>query len=98
MDLFLTIASNAEEPSFNPWNAIVLEIIYLLFRGAKPETLVRDQKKQPKENLLKLLESEEKLKREVLRNSASRHSRFGTTISVRSVRCNAISRVFVSGC
>ncbi|KDQ07544.1 hypothetical protein BOTBODRAFT_192367 [Botryobasidium botryosum FD-172 SS1] len=84
LDLFLTIASNAEEPSFNPWNALVLEIFYLLFRGVKPDALALDQKKQPRENLLKLLVSEEKSKRDSLRNASSRHSRFGTTISVRS--------------
>ena len=42
MDLFLTIASNASDPFFNQWNTLVLELLYLLFRGIKPATLSID--------------------------------------------------------
>ena len=46
LDLLLTIASNAtEDPLFNGWNALLLEIFYLLFRGVKPSSLVEDQAK-----------------------------------------------------
>lgn len=46
MDLLLTIASNAgEDTMFNSWNTLVLEIFYLLFRGARPASLVSDQAK-----------------------------------------------------
>ena len=45
-DLLLTIASNAnEDPMFNSWNALLLEIFYLLLRGVKPTSLVVDQSK-----------------------------------------------------
>lgn len=45
-DLLLTIASNTEnDPLFNGWNTLVLEIFYLLFRGAKPASLAVDQSK-----------------------------------------------------
>ena len=43
-DLLLTIASSAtSDAMFNSWNALVLEIFYLLFRGVKPTQLVLDQ-------------------------------------------------------
>ena len=46
IDLLLTIASNAaSDPLFNQWNALVLEIVYLLFRGIKPVSLASDQAK-----------------------------------------------------
>ena len=42
----ITVASNSEsDPMFNGWNNLVLEIIYLLFRGVKPTGLVTDQSK-----------------------------------------------------
>lgn len=45
-DLLLTIASNATtDIMFNGWNALVLEIFYLLFRGVKPSALAMDQVK-----------------------------------------------------
>jgi replication fork protection complex subunit Tof1/Swi1 len=46
LDLLLTIATNAEDdPLLNGWNTLVLEIFYLIFRGAKPTSLSVDQKK-----------------------------------------------------
>ena len=46
LDLLLTIATNADrDPLFNSWNTLVLEILYLLFRGVKPTSLTVDQKK-----------------------------------------------------
>lgn len=43
-EILLTIASNAgTDPAFNAWNVLVLEIFYLLFRGVRPSSLVRDQ-------------------------------------------------------
>jgi replication fork protection complex subunit Tof1/Swi1 len=43
-DLLLTIASSAtSDTTFNSWNALVLEIFYLLFRGVKPTQLVLEQ-------------------------------------------------------
>lgn len=44
--LLLTIAANVDnDPLFNNWNSLVLEIFYLLFRGVKPATLAQDQAK-----------------------------------------------------
>ena len=46
LDLLLTIAANADnDPHFNRWNTLVLEILYLLFRGVKPTSLTVNQKK-----------------------------------------------------
>ena len=44
LDMFLTLAANVDDPAFNPYNALLLEIFQLLYRGVKPETLAVDQK------------------------------------------------------
>ncbi|KAF8961410.1 timeless protein-domain-containing protein [Flammula alnicola] len=83
-ELLLTIAANTEnDPLFNGWNTLVLEIFYLLFRGVKPSSLAVDQAKQPAENLQRLLALEDRTRRDIARKATSRHSRFGTTISVK---------------
>ncbi|KAI0634374.1 timeless-domain-containing protein [Trametes polyzona] len=82
IDLLLTIASNAGDAMFNQWNTVILEIFYLLFRGVKPVSLASDQAKQSTKALQSLLAVEDQRKRELLRKATSRHSRFGTTISV----------------
>ncbi|CDO77442.1 hypothetical protein BN946_scf184857.g49 [Trametes cinnabarina] len=81
-DLLLTIASNAGDPMFNQWNTVVLEIFYLLYRGIKPSSLANDQAKQSTKALQSLLAIENQRRREIARKATSRHSRFGTTISV----------------
>lgn len=46
LQLLLTIAANVDnDPLMNGWNTLVLEILYLLFRGIKPSTLITDQTK-----------------------------------------------------
>ncbi|KAA1474618.1 timeless-domain-containing protein [Dentipellis sp. KUC8613] len=78
LDLLLTIASNAAtDTMFNGWNTLVLEIFYLLFRGVKPSTL------QNTRTLHQLLAIEDGRRRDFARYAPSRHSRFGTTISVK---------------
>ncbi|TFK68164.1 timeless-domain-containing protein [Pluteus cervinus] len=81
--LLLTIAANTEnDPLFNSWNTLILEIFYLLFRGVTPSSLAIDQTKQPAVNLQRLLASEAKIRQTWARKANSRHSRFGTTIAV----------------
>ncbi|PPQ67837.1 hypothetical protein CVT24_003143 [Panaeolus cyanescens] len=47
LELLLTIAANTDnDPLYTGWNTLVLEILYLLLRGAKPSDLVIDQTKQ----------------------------------------------------
>ncbi|KAK0205546.1 timeless protein-domain-containing protein [Desarmillaria ectypa] len=82
-ELLFTIASNTDnDPLFNTWNTLVLEIFYLLLRGTKPTSLTLDPAKQPQENLRRLLATEDRRKKEIARKASSRHSRFGTTIAV----------------
>lgn len=46
LELLLAIASNVDaDPLFNGWNTLVLEILYLLFRGVKPSSLTVDPAK-----------------------------------------------------
>lgn len=46
LQLLLTIAANAEnDPLFNSWNTLILEIFCLLFRGVTPGSLSKDQTK-----------------------------------------------------
>ncbi|KAK0224118.1 timeless protein-domain-containing protein [Armillaria fumosa] len=82
-ELLLTVASNtSNDPLFNTWNTLVLEIFYLLLRGTKPTSLTLDPAKQPQDNLRRLLATEDRRKKEISRKASSRHSRFGTTIAV----------------
>ncbi|KII91841.1 hypothetical protein PLICRDRAFT_38697 [Plicaturopsis crispa FD-325 SS-3] len=84
LELLLTIAANeGGDKMFEGWNTVVLEIFYLLFRGVSPAGLTIDQAKQPTANLQRLLAAEEQSRRDIARKAASRHSRFGTTVSVR---------------
>ncbi|KAI5121938.1 hypothetical protein M0805_000267 [Coniferiporia weirii] len=82
LDLLITIASSALDPFLNQWNTLVLEIFYLLYRGVLPSSLAVDQVKVSQNALSQLLAAENKLKIENARRASSRHSRFGTTISV----------------
>ncbi|KAF8523716.1 timeless protein-domain-containing protein [Hysterangium stoloniferum] len=85
LDALVTLAVNADnDPLFTSWNTVLLEIFYLLFRGVKPSSLIQDQIQTPKDDLTRLLAIENQRKRNVQRNAASRHSRFGTTITVKA--------------
>ncbi|KAG8903574.1 Topoisomerase 1-associated factor 1 [Tulasnella sp. 403] len=84
LDSLLTFASNSDDPMFNPWNNLILEIMYLLFRGVKPSSLILDQQTKAKQDLRNLLDAEAKVKRDGGKSRPTRHSRFGTTISVKS--------------
>ncbi|KAF5373433.1 hypothetical protein D9615_009496 [Tricholomella constricta] len=84
LQLLLTIAANtARDPLLDSWNTLVLEILYLLFRGIKPTSLTINQAKQSTETLQRLLAVEDRTRRELARKANSRHSRFGTTIAVK---------------
>ncbi|TFK28235.1 timeless-domain-containing protein [Coprinopsis marcescibilis] len=83
LKLLLTIAANTgNDPLFNTWNALVLEIFYLLFRGVKPLDLTIDQNKRSTATLQRLLAVEDRNRLNVVRKASSRHSRFGTTVTV----------------
>ncbi|KAI0703047.1 timeless protein-domain-containing protein [Cytidiella melzeri] len=83
LELLLTMASNGDgDPMYDSYNSLLLEIFYLLLRGVRPASLAADQSKEPAQNLRRLLTVEDHRKRDIARNASSRHSRFGTTISV----------------
>ncbi|KAJ7672486.1 timeless protein-domain-containing protein [Mycena polygramma] len=76
-DLLLTAAANADaDPLLGSWNTLVLEILFLLFRGTPPMTLIE----QPKPALQRLLAAEARS----APPPTSRHPRFGTTITVQA--------------
>ncbi|KAH9007386.1 timeless-domain-containing protein [Lactarius deliciosus] len=84
LELLLAAAAGAQgDAMFNASNTLLLEIFYLLFRGIRPSSLVSEQSEQTKQNLRQLLTLEDRRRRDFARNAPSRHSRFGTTISVR---------------
>ncbi|KAJ7134228.1 timeless protein-domain-containing protein [Mycena epipterygia] len=86
-ELLLTAAANVDaDPLLASWNTLVLEILFLLFRGTQPIALLE----QPKPALQRLLAAE-------ARTAAppnSRHSRFGTTITV-SAKASSSTRALV---
>lgn len=85
-ELLLTLASNAaDDPLFNSWNTLLLETFYLCFRSVKPSTLVIDQAKSTRNQLASLLDAEDKFRANLKRTAPTRHSRFGTSIAVKSV-------------
>ena len=45
LDVFTTLAANSADPAYNPFNAVLLEIYYLLLRGVKPQQLILDPEK-----------------------------------------------------
>ncbi|KAJ7849053.1 timeless protein-domain-containing protein [Mycena olivaceomarginata] len=68
-DLMLTAAANSDaDPLLGGWNTLVLEILFLLFRGTPPIALIEQPKVQAR----------------TAPAPTSRHSRFGTTITVQS--------------
>ncbi|KAJ7454075.1 timeless protein-domain-containing protein [Mycena galericulata] len=74
-DLLLTAAANADaDPLLGSWNTLVLEILFLLFRGTPPIALIE----KPKPALQRLLAAEAR----AAPPPTSRHPRFGTTIAV----------------
>lgn len=45
LDLLITVASNASDSFFAQWNTLVLETLYLLYRGVLPGSIAMDQVK-----------------------------------------------------
>ncbi|WVO15560.1 hypothetical protein L204_103220 [Cryptococcus depauperatus] len=83
LQLFLTLAGAADKTDLNALNAIVLDILYLIFRGIKASNLAQDQQRAPISSLTNLLEVEFRQK-SLAKTTFTRHSRFGTTITARS--------------
>ncbi|KIY30807.1 topoisomerase 1-associated factor 1 [Cryptococcus gattii E566] len=84
LQLFLSLCSCADKTDLNPFNVILLDILHLIFRGIRPTELAQDQERVPIDGLAKLLEKENKQKALNSRVGSTRHSRFGTTITVKT--------------
>lgn len=79
LDLLVSLISSCEEAEFKPWSLLLLEITALLFR----ERRVSDIITTPTENSgLALALAQEKAKKGKI-VSSSRHSRFGSTYSIK---------------
>ncbi|KAJ7208162.1 timeless protein-domain-containing protein [Mycena haematopus] len=88
-DLLLTAASNADaDPLLGSWNTLVLEILFLLFRGTPPIALQNNQKYPALQRLLAAEARTAPL-------PTSRHSRFGTTITVQSKTLQTTARALI---
>lgn len=100
LELFLTCASNADTPEFSEFSAVLLEITYLIVRGVgvRDVARVREKAKSTRngegsgmlgdgedEQLKALLEQEKRQKQMTKRGAPTRHSRFGTTITLKAV-------------
>ncbi|KDN42043.1 hypothetical protein RSAG8_07088, partial [Rhizoctonia solani AG-8 WAC10335] len=97
LDLFLTCASNADAPEFSEFSAVLLEITYLIIRGVAVRDVARVKEKVAKngegrgmlgdggdEQLKALLDQEKRQNQMAKRGAPTRHSRFGTTITLKT--------------
>ncbi|KAJ7075414.1 timeless protein-domain-containing protein [Mycena belliarum] len=92
IDLLLTAAANSDaDPLLGSWNTLVLEILFLLFRGTPPLALLEQPKARlPQPALQRLLAEEAR----AAPATSSRHPRFGTTIMV-STRASSSNKALV---
>ncbi|KAM0754978.1 timeless-domain-containing protein [Meredithblackwellia eburnea MCA 4105] len=83
-DLLIAIAANSESSEYASWNMVTLDILHLIFRGVKPAELMVPKDKVTENRLKDLLDSETSKRRAEARKGNTRHSRFGTTLSLQS--------------
>lgn len=86
LDLLLAMSAQADSSDYAPWNMVVLDILHLLYRGLRADELMVPEKEVEQTRLRDLLDQEAKLQDRDFGLKGSRHSRFGTTIAVQSVR------------
>ncbi|CEQ41477.1 SPOSA6832_03222, partial [Sporobolomyces salmonicolor] len=92
LELLLAMAAQADSSDYAPWNMVVLDILHLIFRSVKPEELLIPVQKIEGNRLKDLLDLEARQQSDLFGIKGSRHSRFGTTIAVQSVRRLSLSR------
>ncbi|TPX63475.1 hypothetical protein SpCBS45565_g06554 [Spizellomyces sp. 'palustris'] len=80
IQLLLSFAGSMDQREYAEWNLILMEIFYYFFLERDPEAILAESKTASIE-LARLLEEEERRKRREARKPASRHSRFGGTLS-----------------
>jgi len=86
LDLLLAMSSQADSNDYAPWNMVVLDILHLIYRGVRPDELMVPEGKVEQNRLRQMLDLEAREQESAFGLKGSRHSRFGTTISVQSVR------------
>lgn len=86
LDLLLAMSAHADSSDYAPWNMVVLDILHLLYRGVRADELMVPEKEVENTRLRELLDAEQKQGGREFALKGSRHSRFGTTIAVQSVR------------
>ncbi|KND02940.1 uncharacterized protein SPPG_02019 [Spizellomyces punctatus DAOM BR117] len=80
IQLLLSFAGSMDQREYAEWNLILMEVFYYFFLERDPEAILAESKTASIE-LARLLEEEERRKRREARKPASRHSRFGGTLS-----------------
>ncbi|TNY24515.1 timeless protein-domain-containing protein [Rhodotorula diobovata] len=84
LDLLLAMSSQADSNDYAPWNMVVLDILHLIYRGVRPDELMVPEGKVEQNRLRQMLDLEAREQESAFGLKGSRHSRFGTTISVQS--------------
>ncbi|GAA6062112.1 hypothetical protein JCM10212_000866 [Sporobolomyces blumeae] len=84
LELLLAMAAQADSSDYAPWNMVVLDILHLLFRSVKPDELMVPVQQIEGNRLRDLLDLEARQTTDLFGLKGSRHSRFGTTISVQA--------------
>ncbi|GAA5831127.1 hypothetical protein JCM3766R1_006246 [Sporobolomyces carnicolor] len=84
LQLLLAMAAQADSTDYAPWNMVVLDILHLVFRGVKPDELMVPVQKIEGNRLKDMLDLEARQTTDLFGLKGSRHSRFGTTIAVKS--------------
>lgn len=93
-EFLTTLAAMASERDYRKWILIVLDIFHLVFCNVKASELVADVEETRKGKLADLLQAEQRSKRVDARKGASRHSRFGTTVSLTTV-CQSFALICI---
>ncbi|SCZ93205.1 BZ3500_MvSof-1268-A1-R1_Chr6-2g08528 [Microbotryum saponariae] len=83
-DLLVAIAHSSTSSEYAPWNMVVLDILHLAFRCARPNELMIASDKITENRLKDLLDFEGREKKAAARLGNTRHSRFGTTVALKS--------------
>ncbi|KAK4051924.1 Topoisomerase 1-associated factor 1 [Microbotryomycetes sp. JL201] len=83
-DLLIAMAQNADSSEFQSWNMVTLDILHLIFRGVDPHELMVPSDQIDENKLKDLLNMEGTQRRAASRTGNSRHSRFATTLALKS--------------
>lgn len=82
--MLVGFASEAGSHEWRPFNCLILDILHLIFRHVKPTDLVVPRGEAAQSRLEALLDREDRSKLEEKRRANTRHSRFGTTVAVKT--------------